>query len=139
MTAVRSFRGLGKTPPTVWGRCHEVTEGDGAVSLPNKHLVFSFAVRHKIQCLLFLLRCSAYFSPVGFAYHAGFRCSVSEFVERMRHLSPPLRSAVSRSRSSVMLSIIIGVNILNWHGAVIAQSGRQFDESGGCFFTEHML
>ena len=45
-------------------------------------------------------------------------------------LSPmPLRSAVSRSRSSVMLSIIIGVNILNWYGAVIAQSGRQFDES----------
>ena len=25
---------------------------------------------------------------------------------------------------------IIGVNILNWYGAVIAQSGRQFDESG---------
>ena len=24
---------------------------------------------------------------------------------------------------------IIGVNILNWYGAVIAQSGRQFDES----------
>ena len=34
-----------------------------------------------------------------------------------------------RSRSCVMLSIIIGVNILNWLGAVIAQSGRQFCEN----------
>ena len=42
----------------------------------------------------------------------------------------PLRRTVgvfTRSRFSVMLSIIIGVNILNWYGTVIAQSGRQFD------------
>ena len=39
----------------------------------------------------------------------------------------------TRSRFSVMLSVIIGVNILNWYGAVIAQSGRQFDESGVAF------
>jgi hypothetical protein len=38
-----------------------------------------------------------------------------------------------------MLSIIIGVNILNWLGAVIAQSGRQFDESGDCFFGGGMV
>ena len=30
---------------------------------------------------------------------------------------------------------IIGVNILNWYGAVIAQSGRQFDESGVDFLV----
>ncbi|MBO5320537.1 MAG: hypothetical protein J6B01_12140 [Ruminococcus sp.] len=105
----------------------------GAWGVPNKHLVFSFAVRRKIQCLLFLLRYGAYFFRLSLSLCSGFRCSVSEFVERMRHLSPPLRSAVSRSRSSVMLSIIIGVNILNWYGAVIAQSGRQFDESGVAF------
>jgi len=51
----------------------------GAWGVPNKHLVFSLAVRRKIQCLLFLLRCSAIFQPVGFSYHSGFRCSVSEF------------------------------------------------------------
>jgi len=45
----------------------------------------------------------------------------------------------SRSRSCVMLSIIIGVNILIWYGAVIAQSGRQFDEIGGCFFGGGMI
>ena len=40
------------------------------------------------------------------------------------------------TRSCVMLSIIIGVNILNWYGAVIAQSGRQFDESGLLFHNQ---
>ena len=30
---------------------------------------------------------------------------------------------------------IIGVNILNWYDAVIAQSGRQFDESGVDFLV----
>jgi len=44
----------------------------------------------------------------------------------------PLRRAVgghTHSRFSVILSVIIGVNILNWYGAVIAQSGRQFYEN----------
>ena len=113
MTAVRSFRGLG---------------------CPQQAFCIFVRVRRKIQCLLFLLRYGAYFFRLSLSLCSGFRCSVSEFVERMRHLSPPLRSAVSRSRSSVMPSIIIGVNILNWYGAGIAQSGRQFDESGGCFF-----
>ena len=45
----------------------------------------------------------------------------------------------TRSRSCVMPSIIIGVNILNWYGAVIAQSGRQFDESRDCFFMDDVL
>ena len=31
---------------------------------------------------------------------------------------------------------IIGVNILNWYGAVIAQSGRQFGESGLLFHNQ---
>ena len=31
---------------------------------------------------------------------------------------------------------IIGVNILNWYGAVIAQSGRQFDEMSFYISTE---
>ena len=72
------------------------------------------------------------FSRLSVSLCSGFRCSVIEF-GAMRLRSPPLRSAVSRSRSCVMLSIIIGVNILNWYGAVIAQSGRQFDESGVAF------
>jgi len=84
--------------------------------------------------LLFLLRYGAYFQPVGFAYHAGFRCSISEFGAMRLNLSAALGGGHTRSRSCVMSSIIIGVIILNWLGAVIALSGRQFDESGGCFF-----
>ncbi|MBO6116111.1 MAG: hypothetical protein J6P14_03035 [Ruminococcus sp.] len=48
----------------------------------------------------------------------------------------PLRRTVgglTRSRFSVMLSIIITLEIVNWLGAVIAQSGRQFDENGIAF------
>ena len=30
---------------------------------------------------------------------------------------------------------IIGVNILNWYGTVVAQCGRQFDESGVDFLV----
>jgi hypothetical protein len=36
------------------------------------------------------------------------------------------------------LNIIIS-KIVNWYGAVIAQSGRQFDESGDCFFGGGMV
>jgi len=46
---------------------------------------------------------------------------------------------LTRSRFSVMLSIIITLEIVNWYGAVIAQSGRQFDESGDCFFIVGMV
>jgi len=40
---------------------------------------------------------------------------------------------LSHSRSCVMLSFIITLEIVNWLGAVIAQSGRQFDENGIAF------
>jgi len=46
----------------------------------------------------------------------------------------PLRRTVgvlTRSRFSVMLSIIIGVNILNWLGAVIVLGVRQSGEKYG--------
>ena len=39
----------------------------------------------------------------------------------------------SRSRSCVMLSIIITLEIVNWYGTVIAQSGRHFYENRGRF------
>lgn len=115
MTAVRSFRGLG---------CPQQAFGIFARCAAQNTMLVIFVALWRIFFRLSLSLCS------------GFRCSVSEFVERMRHLSPPLRSAVSRSRSSVMPSIIIGVNILNWYGAVIAQSGRQFGESGLLFHNQ---
>ena len=71
------------------------------------------------------------FLPAVSLYLAGFRCSVSEFGAMRLIISAALVGGHTRSRSCVMLSIIIGVNILNWYGAVIAQSGRQFGESGG--------
>ena len=58
----------------------------------------------------------------------------SSNLERQRLISDAaLVGGHLHSRSCVMPSIIIGVNILNWYGAVIAQSGRQFDESGVAF------
>jgi hypothetical protein len=38
-----------------------------------------------------------------------------------------------------MLSFIITLEIVNWLGAVIALGGRQFGESGGCFFEVGMI
>ena len=108
-------------PIFLWPLCGHF----GAWGVPNKHLVFSLAVRRKIQCLLFLLRYGAYFQPVGFAYHAGFRCSVSEFGAMRLNLSAALVGGHSRSRSCVMLSIIITLEIVNWLGAVIVLGGRQ--------------
>ena len=69
------------------------------------------------------------FLPAVSLYLAGFRCSVSEFGAMRLIISAALVGGHTRSRFSVMLSIIIGVNILNWYGAVIAQSGRQFYEN----------
>ena len=57
----------------------------------------------------------------------------------------PFQSLIAASVGGISLTLlrdaldIIGVNILNWYGAVIAQSGRQFDESGYCFFMVGML
>ena len=71
------------------------------------------------------------FSRLSVSFRSGFRCSVIEFGAMRLIISAALVGGHTRSRSCVMLSIIIGVNILNWYGAVIAQSGRQFGESGG--------
>ena len=54
-------------------------------------------------------------------------------------ISAALVGGYIRSRSCVMLSIIITLEIVNWYGAVIAQSGRQFDESGYCFFGSDVV
>ena len=73
---------------------------------PNtEFLIMNFRTIQQLQCLLFLLRYGAYFSPVGFAYHAGFRCSVSEFGAMRLNLSAALVGGHTRSRSCVMPSI----------------------------------
>ena len=77
----------------------------GGISLTLQRDAIYIITLEIVNWYLFLLRYGAYFFRLSLSLCSGFRCSVSEFVERMRHLSPPLRSAVSRSRSSVMLSI----------------------------------
>ena len=115
MTAVRSFRGLG---------------------CPQQAFCIFVRVRRKIQCLLFLLRYGAYFFRLSLSLCSGFRCSVIEFGALATLSLCRTVGGHTRSRSCVMLSIIIGVNILNWYGAVIAQSGRQFDEMSSYISTE---
>ena len=107
---------------------------------PNtEFLIMNFRTIQQLQCLLFLLRYGAYFQPVGFAYLAGFRCSVSEFGAISDFT---LRRFGRRSYSLTLLrdalNIIIS-KIVNWLGTVIAQSGRQFDESGDCFFGDDVV
>jgi len=83
--------------------------------------------------LLFLLRCCAFFCLLYLCISQAFDAPSANLERKRLH---PLRRTVgglTRSRFSVKLSIIIGVNILNWYGAVIAQFGRQFDESGVAF------
>ena len=70
------------------------------------------------------------FLPAVSLYLTGFRCSVIEFGAMRLNLSATLVGGHTRSRFSVMLSIIITSEIVNRLGAVIAQSGRQFDEIG---------
>jgi len=86
--------------------------------------------------LLFLLRLGAFFQPVGFAYLAGFRGSVIEFGAMRLNLSAALVGGHIRSRSCVMLLISSLLKIVIWYGAVIAQSGRQFDEMSFYISTE---
>ncbi|MBQ9948677.1 MAG: hypothetical protein IJO91_09855 [Oscillospiraceae bacterium] len=69
------------------------------------------------------------FLPAVSLYLAGFRCSVSEFGAMRLIISAALVGGHTRSRSCVMLSIIIGVNILNWYGAVIVLGVRQSGEN----------
>ena len=112
MTAVRSFFGA-------WG-------------VHNKQMYFRPYAAQNTMLAIFVaifVALSRSFLPAVSLYLAGFRCSVSEFGAMRLIISAALVGGHTRSRSCVMLSIIIGVNILNWYGAVIAQSGRQFDES----------
>ena len=69
------------------------------------------------------------FLPAVSLYLAGFRCSVSEFGAMRLNLYDASVGGHTRSRSCVMLSIIIGVNILNWYGAVIVLGVRQSGEN----------
>ena len=73
---------------------------------------------------------------MGFAYLAGFRCSVIEFGATATYLR---RRLDRRSYSLTLLRdalLVIIINILNEVGAVIAQSGRQFDEMSFYISTE---
>jgi len=91
----------------------------------------SLAVRRIPLCLLFLMRCRAVFCLLYLCISQAFAVPSANLERKRLH---PLRRTVgvlTRSRFSVMLSIIITLEIVNWYGAVIAQSGRQFDESGG--------
>ena len=97
---------------------------------PTSRCIF-VRVRRKIQCLLFLMRCRAVFCLLYLCISQAFAVPSANLERKRLH---PLRRTVgvlTRSRFSVMLSIIITLEIVNWYGAVIAQSGRQFDESGG--------
>ena len=84
---------------------------------------------HKILCLLFLMRCRAVFCLLYLCISQAFAVPSANLERKRLH---PLRRTVgvlTRSRFSVMLSIIITLEIVNWYGAVIAQSGRQFYEN----------
>ena len=76
------------------------------------------------------------FSRLSVSLCSGFRCSVSEFGAMRLNLSAALVGGLIRSRSCVMLSFIITLEIVNWYGAVIEQSGRQFDEMSSYISTE---
>ena len=89
--------------------------------------------------LVIFVALSHSFLPAVSLYLAGFRCSVSELGAVRLNLSAALVGGHTRSRSCVMPSNIIISKIVNWYGAVIAQSGRQFDESGDCFFGEGVI
>ena len=85
------------------------------------------------------MRCRAVFCLLYLCISQAFAVPSANLERKRLH---PLRRTVgvlTRSRFSVMLSIIITLEIVNWYGAVIAQSGRQFDESGGCFFMDDVL
>jgi len=73
----------------------------------------------------------AHIFRLSFSLCSGFRCCPSE-LELCDFLSAALVGGViPRSRSRVMLSIIIGVNILIWYGAVIVLGVRQSGEKYG--------
>ena len=75
------------------------------------------------------MRCRAVFCLLYLCISQAFAVP-SANLERKR-LNPLRRTVggLTRSRFSVMLSIIITLEIVNWYGAVIAQSGRQFYEN----------
>ena len=108
MTAVRSFFGA-------WG-------------VPNKQMYFRPCAAQNTMLAIFVAL-SRSFLPAVSLYLTGFRCSVIEFGAMRLNLSATLVGGHTRSRSCVMLSIIIGVNILNWYGAVIVLGVRQSGEN----------
>jgi len=78
-----------------------------------------------------------------FARRAAQNTMLVIFVALLRVFSPELfsllrlslfRQRIGAVRLSFSLPSFGGIIIVNWLGAIIAQSGRQFDESGGCFF-----
>ena len=116
MTAVRSFfRGLG---------------------CPQQADVFSSVCGAKYNACYF---CCAVAQFSACCISQAFAVPSANLERKRLH---PLRRTVgglTRSRFSVMLSIIITLEIVNWLGAVIMLGVRQFDESGGCFFANDVV
>ena len=110
--------------PINYDRCAVIS---GLGVSPTSRCIF-VRVRRKIQCLLFLLRCRALFSPELFPllrlslFHqriGAMRLSLRRFGRRCQSLLTLRRDALN----------IITTNILNEVGAVSAQSWRQSYEN----------
>jgi len=85
------------------------------------------------------MRCRAVFCLLYLCITQAFDAPSANLERKRLHSLRRTVGVLTRSRFSVMLSIIITLEIVNWYGAVIAQSGRQFDESGDCFFIVGMV
>ena len=101
----------------------------GAWGVPNKHLVFSLAVRRKIQCLFIFVALWRIFPACGICISR--RLSMLRqriWSDKRLHSSPHLRRSYSLTLLRDALNIIT-LEIVIWYGAVIAQSGRQSYEN----------
>ena len=115
MTAVRSFRGLG-CPQQAFG-------------------IFARCAAQNTMLVIFVALWRIFFPPELISL-----LRLSMLRQRIRGANATSLTAASVGGISPTLLRdalnIIGVNILNWYGAVIAQSGRQFDEMSFYISTE---
>ena len=118
MTAVRSFFGA-------WG-------------VPNKQMYFRPCAAQNTMLVIFVALWRI-FPACGICISRRLSMLRQRIWSYATSISAALVGGHTRSRSCVMLSIIITLEIVIWYGAVIAQSGRQFDESGDCFFGGGMV
>ncbi len=115
MTAVRSFRGLG-CPQQAFG-------------------IFARCAAQNTMLVIFVALWRIFFPPELISL-----LRLSMLRQRIRGANATSLTAASVGGISPTLLRdalnIIGVNILNWYGAVIAPSGRQFGESGLLFHNQ---